>query len=65
MVLGTIRELVFDPEDGTIALVVLAGAAATPQAQSHVEFLTLPWNHLYVKPTGNTVIAVAGRKILT
>lgn len=65
-VLGTIRELVFDPDDGTIALVVLAGVAAPPQGQSPIEFLTLPWDHLYVEPSsGNTVIAVAGQKILT
>jgi sporulation protein YlmC with PRC-barrel domain len=63
-VLGTIRELVFDPDDGAIALVVLAQSEA-PQAQSQMEFFSLPWRHLYVEPSGNTLIAVAGQKILT
>jgi sporulation protein YlmC with PRC-barrel domain len=63
-VLGTIRELIFDPDDGAIALVVLAQTQGA-HVQSHIEFLSLPWDHLYVEPVGNRLIAVAGQKVLT
>jgi len=61
---GTIRELVFDPNDGAIALVVLAQSADSSEL-SNVRFISIPWEHLYVEPWGNTLIAVAGRKVLT
>ena len=63
-ILGTIRELVFDPTDGTIALVVLARPGVL-QEQSPLEFISMPWEHLYVEPRGDTLIAVAEQKILT
>lgn len=62
--LGTIRELVLDPTDSAIALVVLS-RATTSTEESRVEFSSLPWEQLYVEPWGNTLIAVAGHKILT
>lgn len=62
--LGTIRELVFDPGDGSIALVVLARPKDASE-ESHREFRSIPWKQLYVEPRGNTLIAVAGNKTLT
>jgi sporulation protein YlmC with PRC-barrel domain len=64
-VLGTIRQLVFDPADGAIALVVLAREAETLQAQDHIEFLSLSWDDLYVGPSGDRLVAVVGQKVLT
>lgn len=62
--LGTIRELVFDPQESAIALVILARSVDSPE-QNHREFTILPWEQLYLQPQSNTLIAVAGRKILT
>ncbi len=63
-VLGTIRELIFDPGDGAIALVVLARPIDSLE-DNHLEFSSVPWKQLYVESRGNTLIAVAGDKILT
>lgn len=62
--LGTIRELVFDSEDSAIAVVVLAQSPGSSE-HDHVEFITMPWEQLYLQPRGNTLIAVSGRKVLT
>ena len=61
---GTIRELVFDPRDHTIATVILArpGDSADPH---HLEFISVPWEQLYVEQRGNVVIAISGHKTLT
>jgi len=62
--LGTIRELVFDPEDGVIAAVILVRAVDSSE-QNHLEFTPMPWEQLYLQPRRNTLIAVAGHKTLT
>jgi|GEM_PF-5703446 len=62
--LGTIRELVFDPRDSTIAEVVLAVSTGSP-GQYSLEFISVPWEQLYIQPQRNMLIAVSGRKVLT
>ena len=62
--LGTIRELVFDPEDSAIAAVILAQSTGSRE-QNSLEFTPIPWGQLYVRPQGNMLIAVSGRKVLT
>ena len=60
---GTIAELILDPEIGSIAYAVLSFEDA--QKSNHTIFFALPWDLVQVDPAQHTFVADVDRKMFT